>query len=274
MIGRKFFLFLFFFESGSGRAKYFFVSQDGSELYWCSLSNVSSQRLEYIKDPTKFKKVPDQPHPDKVIILADVETVVFGPRTDAFGGYGWNAGLPYNCFSLILPEETVDIECPDRKSFMNWFLGLQSLTPLSFQHLTRGMVCWYRAYVISMIKAKELGLNVQEYWKMLVDQAKASKTAGLQPKIPPASYLHQRRLSDITSAKKLNAIDNILQSLSTGSSITLSSMLISDKTEKPVQSSHSKENVKRLLLWRESDMSEADEHENQKPSMEFSVIEF
>jgi hypothetical protein len=236
------------------------------------LANVSSQRLEYIKDPTKFKKVPAQPDPEQVILLADVETVVFGPRTDGFGGYGWNAGIPYNCFSLVLPEETVDIECPDRKTFMTWFMGMQYVTPLSFQHLSRGMVCWYRAYVISMIKAKENGMSVQEYWKMLVEQAKSAKKTLSPAKVPPASYFNQRRLSDITSAKKLNALDNVLQCISTGSSITLSLMLLSEKSEKPNQV-HSKENVKRLLLWRESDMSEQ-EAENHKPSIEYSLVEF
>jgi hypothetical protein len=254
-------------NSGRGRQKYFYVSDDGSELCWCNVNYVSPQRLEYSKDPLKFKTIPAQPDPDQVILLADVETVVFGPRTDGFGAYGWNEKSPFNCFSLVLPEETVDIECPDRNTFMTWFMGLQYLTPLSFQHLSRGMVCWYRAYVISLIKAKEMGMNVQEYWKVLVQQAKTATSVKVKAKVPPSSYLHQRRLSDITSAKKFNAIDSVLQSLSTGSTITLSSMLAAEKSEKPADS---KENVRRLLLWRESDASEM---EHERPSeLEYSII--
>jgi hypothetical protein len=150
---------------GQQRSRFFYVSEDGTELFICKNSGVT-------------KVLGMKPVPERVILLADVEFVTFGPRTEAFGEFDWVEGHPFNCFSLIFGEhDSVDIECPDRESFMLWFLGLQSLCPMSFTNLTRGMLSWYRAYCISLIKARFSGMDLREYWHMMVAQARAEMSS-------------------------------------------------------------------------------------------------
>jgi|NOAtaT_7_FD_contig_31_651651_length_1296_multi_9_in_0_out_0_1 hypothetical protein len=82
---------------------------------------------------------------EKVLELASVSDIIFGPRTRRFEDYDCIGGKPYNCFSIVYPRGTLDIECSSREELMNWLQGLQLLCPLSHYFLSRAQINFQRA---------------------------------------------------------------------------------------------------------------------------------
>jgi len=78
--------------------------------------------------------------------LATVESLLCGPRTHPFESYDWVNGKPYNCFSLMCMERSVDFVCSDKETFMNWYLGLQFFVPMAHSHLNRAQLNWHRMF--------------------------------------------------------------------------------------------------------------------------------
>jgi len=51
---------------------------------------------------------------------------------------------PWLCFSIQFPDRTIDLQCENEWEVTAWFLGLQSISPMTPFHLTRGMLLWQR----------------------------------------------------------------------------------------------------------------------------------
>jgi hypothetical protein len=150
-------------SKGHASERHFYVSEDGSELCW-----------RRVKFTTKklVKKLLFQNIPVKKVILADVKQVVLGPRTPGFVKYDWQTGCPWNCFSLVMHDRCVDIECKSREEFMIWFQGLQYLCPLSPKSLSRAQVNWLRMLLKTSQMATEMSVDVQDVWRMLVKESR------------------------------------------------------------------------------------------------------
>jgi len=158
-------------NGGKREERFFWINEDGSELRWAK-PNIKSLKLEVdlaagnvsTSKITSYKKVE----------LADVAFMVFGPRTKKFVGFNWLTSHPENCFSVILPEgDTVDIECVDREEFMNWYLGIRSLAPLSRKTFDRAKVNWHRALYRTMQFAKNNDMDCLDVWHELAAMSRA-----------------------------------------------------------------------------------------------------
>jgi hypothetical protein len=143
-----------YYDGGATRKRHFYVSDDGSELRWCS---------------TKFKGISRKIVKNSSLVLAEVRGIVFGPRTERFSQYDWLKSHPYNCFSIICERRTLDIECKNREQFMVWFLGLQALSPLSHKFWNRGQLNWHRALYKTLQLAGNSGKDISVVWKELVE---------------------------------------------------------------------------------------------------------
>eukprot|EP00475_Leptophrys_vorax_P045618 TRINITY_DN953_c0_g2_i1.p1 TRINITY_DN953_c0_g2~~TRINITY_DN953_c0_g2_i1.p1 ORF type:complete len:312 (+),score=66.98 TRINITY_DN953_c0_g2_i1:68-1003(+) len=150
-----------FNASGDRHKRYFYVSDDGTELQWKKHrigSKVSS------------------------IELASVRQLIIGPRTERFSKYDWISGRPWLCMSLVTDSRTVDIECKDVEEFDIWFQGLAALVPTSKDTLyTRGRILWQRALIKSIqISVKSKMNSLELVWQELVNSAYRRKSSGLE----------------------------------------------------------------------------------------------
>lgn len=141
-------------SDGIPTKRFFFINQDGTELRWTHSSDHS------------------RVYQSKAILLADVKSIVFGPRTPKFAKFDWINGKPYNCFSIIVENRertlTLDMECETREDFMNFYFGIQALAPLSHKSLSRAQVNWYRSLYKSLQIAKKDKISASEVWRQLV----------------------------------------------------------------------------------------------------------
>jgi hypothetical protein len=78
-------------------------------------------------------------------LVADIQSMSYGPGSERFGRYDFENGKPYLCFSLYLHDRTVDLECEDESQLTMWYMGLQTLAPMSRYNITRGRLLWERA---------------------------------------------------------------------------------------------------------------------------------
>ena len=53
-------------------------------------------------------------------------------------------GFPWLAFTIEFPDRTLDLVGAREDEVQQWFLGVQSLAPLSVHHLTMGGVLWQR----------------------------------------------------------------------------------------------------------------------------------
>jgi len=156
--------------NGKSEERFFWVNDDGSELRWAKPS-IKSQKLEadLAAGTISTAKITSY----KKLELGDISFMVFGPRTKRFIGYDWLRAHPEDCFSVILPDgETLDIECPNRQEFMNWYLGIRCLAPLSRKTYDRAQINWHRALYRTMQFAKNNQLDVMEIWHALAAMSK------------------------------------------------------------------------------------------------------
>ena len=87
---------------------------------------------------------------DRTRALADVLGVHYGPyhsaarftryiaRKDSQSGFTWLA------FTIEFPDRTLDLVAGGEDEVTRWFMGVQSLAPMSVHHLTLGGVLWQR----------------------------------------------------------------------------------------------------------------------------------
>lgn len=138
---------------GKSTHRHFRITKDGTELKW-----------------SKFNGVPKI----SKIELATVVQIVIGPRTQIFrtAQYDWKTQKPWNCFSLVTRERSLDIECLSRDQYVTWILGLQSLVPLTFRLHSRATIHWHRALFKTVQIAQNTLLPVSEVWHVIVDDAK------------------------------------------------------------------------------------------------------
>jgi hypothetical protein len=93
-------------------------------------------------------------------VLADVIRVRYGTRwSRRFFRYNEKGLPPWLGFSIIFMDRTLDIVCKSDAEVETWFLGLQSLTPLSGAYLTKGAFLWSRIRMKLRYKAREGGLT-------------------------------------------------------------------------------------------------------------------
>jgi hypothetical protein len=125
-----------FEADGSRSRQWFSVSPDGSDLAWNGFGKILAKLLL-----TKSEQ----------ISLADVDGLVPGPMTVHFQLNDWSVYNPANCFTIVLRNSLVCVECPDRETFMCWFLGLQSLCPMNSAHyISRAKLNWIRMYWLQL----------------------------------------------------------------------------------------------------------------------------
>jgi len=98
------------FSRGKPQAKFFKLTKDRTELKWRSSSAAGVySRSEISLEETRID--------DDLVEMAAVMQVLVGPRSNVFklAGYSWKKDRPWNCFTLICMDRTIDIECPDRQ---------------------------------------------------------------------------------------------------------------------------------------------------------------
>eukprot|EP00475_Leptophrys_vorax_P044832 TRINITY_DN911_c0_g1_i1.p1 TRINITY_DN911_c0_g1~~TRINITY_DN911_c0_g1_i1.p1 ORF type:complete len:463 (+),score=110.18 TRINITY_DN911_c0_g1_i1:53-1390(+) len=164
-------------SNGKAETRFFWVNEDGSELRWAKPS-FKSQKLEadLAAGNVSTSKITSY----KKLELGDVSFLVFGPRTKRFIGYDWLRSHPEDCFSVILPDgETMDIECANRQEFMNWYLGVRSLAPLSRKTYDRAQINWHRALYRTMQFARNNDVDVLDVWHELVALSKQGNDVSL-----------------------------------------------------------------------------------------------
>eukprot|EP01006_Ploeotia_vitrea_P034157 TRINITY_DN65718_c10_g1_i2.p1 TRINITY_DN65718_c10_g1~~TRINITY_DN65718_c10_g1_i2.p1 ORF type:complete len:819 (-),score=419.78 TRINITY_DN65718_c10_g1_i2:36-2492(-) len=148
------------------------LSEDGSEIGWGA--DVAECHRVLNHERTLWERVRRK----KITtfrVLADAQWIKFGPHHSwRFDNYIQRRGKPWLCFTLKFPDQTVDFLCNDEQQVTDWFLGLQSLIPLSKEYTTLGSMLWLRAQMKIMYTARELmctpGEVIERVYKKAVSQ--------------------------------------------------------------------------------------------------------
>eukprot|EP00456_Euglypha_rotunda_P031284 TRINITY_DN24369_c0_g1_i8.p1 TRINITY_DN24369_c0_g1~~TRINITY_DN24369_c0_g1_i8.p1 ORF type:complete len:183 (-),score=1.70 TRINITY_DN24369_c0_g1_i8:25-498(-) len=114
-------------------------------------------------------------------ILAEVMRLRYGSRwSRRFLRYNHKQRPPWLCFTIVLPDRTLDILCEDERQVTTWFLGLQSLAPLSPCYLSVGALLWTRARMKVRFQARSERVKEQQLVDRLFAEAIAAKKQRLQ----------------------------------------------------------------------------------------------
>jgi len=139
--------------SGRPAQRWFFVSEDGSEVMWVAPKkpHEPSPKKKDVEEAIQKEKKRFISLGSEIRSkwLADVRVMYYGPY------HSWNfqryvkkmdgaSGYPWLAFSLEFPDRTLDVVCKDEEEVTIWFLGIQSLAPLNRLYLTRGALLWER----------------------------------------------------------------------------------------------------------------------------------
>ena len=166
--------YIYKYSKGGKPQLRFFIVNENDELMWGSRKGVVSGKES----------------------LCDVEFIVYGSESERFGKLEKNT-KPWLCFSLILPHRTVDLQCEDEPmvfhffaiilmQLTSWFLGVQSLAPMTQLYKSRGALLWSRL----KMKIQKIAANRgMEPWKFL------SRITGPVPELQPEIPQPQRGIS-------------------------------------------------------------------------------
>jgi hypothetical protein len=120
------------------------VSEDGTELL-----------MRKQKDKSLFGNKGNK------LLLADVLAIFHGSHTSSrFERYYDKrefglSGKSWLAFTIKMPDETVELICPNERVMTVWFMGLQALCPLNKRYLNRGAMLWQR----TVMKINAFGLD-------------------------------------------------------------------------------------------------------------------
>eukprot|EP00808_Paulinella_micropora_P001348 g72986.t1 len=142
---------------GKATDRWFSVSKDGSKISWSRI------------DPKKRKRAHSLVAFTKTRNLADVLRIRYGSKfSRRFARYNNSGNPPWLCITIVFGDRTLDISCENQEQVTTWFLGLQSLAPLSTWYLSRGMVFWHRARFKIRDQQKKSGTKID--LKDIVDE--------------------------------------------------------------------------------------------------------
>lgn len=108
--------------------RWFTLSEDGFDLLWSKNKPQKGARGSIVRAMTGKKKME----------LANVEALIYGSP-------GYPTEIPWLCFTLQFHNDrALHLVCETEEMVDQWFLGLQSLVPLSKFNISRGLQLWYR----------------------------------------------------------------------------------------------------------------------------------
>jgi len=138
-------------DAGKTRARFMWLSPDGSEILWKKVSIAA-------------RVIKDQP---RSLPIASVIRLVIGPRTPNFIKYDWVTGNPANCMSMVSDERTLDLEFASRAQMMKWIEGIHMAGAMS-KPLSRAKASWLRfSCKLSQISLST-GVCTAELWAELL----------------------------------------------------------------------------------------------------------
>jgi hypothetical protein len=147
--------------------RWFEVSADGTELRWSTQARKpdgSTKSLGW------FGGILPQ---TRVRYLADVQHLRYGTYySQRFARYNQRGKPPWLGFSLFFEDRTLDIVCADEHEVTMWFLGLQSLAPLTQDYLSKGALLWERAKMKVEYQAQRLGTDERALWLDMIAEAR------------------------------------------------------------------------------------------------------
>jgi len=108
--------------------RWFMLSADESDLVWSKTKPKKGARGSIVRAMTGKKKMG----------LANVEALIYGSP-------GYPTEIPWLCFTMQFHNDrSLHIVCETEEQVDQWFLGLQSLVPLSKFNINRGRQLMYR----------------------------------------------------------------------------------------------------------------------------------
>ena len=146
-------------QYGKAERRYFWVSGDGSELCWSKTDSKGN------KSSGLFTR-------KKIISLIDCVRIRYGATTAMrFLRYNNDLHESWLAFTVHMPDKSIDIVCENDRQVTEWYLGLQSLAPLSTSYLSIGSLLIKRARMKIRHLAKMNGLTPIDTFNIIIDNA-------------------------------------------------------------------------------------------------------
>jgi len=154
--------------------RFFYISDDASELRWCKLVNTRKDRPPTFYIDGQRKK----PQRESVLVKHRSRLLADGLRLfpDSFHStnfilYNASASPPWLGLTLLFMDRTIDLVALSDEQAEDWFFGLQDLIPCNSSFKTKSMYRWHRLRLKVRHYAREQGITIQQYCHNLMRDA-------------------------------------------------------------------------------------------------------
>eukprot|EP00736_Rhodelphis_marinus_P008275 Rmarinus@m.14713 len=125
----------------------------------------------------------------KKVAITDIINLTYGMVSDNFRAHGrlLQHHEPFVCFSIWVPQRTLDLLAPDLATLKDWVMGLQSLVLrcgcVLSNPLTEGGLLWERARMRVRMMARRKQLSTRAYLRRVFSEAVAASDPRIREKL-------------------------------------------------------------------------------------------